>query len=353
MRFPKPMVSIRILLSLTADLFYRLRYPMLAVVGVFLFGTFGYYLLGHGQVSLLDSIYMTSITLTTVGYGEIFPLDNVGRWFTTVLMWAGMGAMVYATAVVTSFFVEINLGQLVREQSMKERIAQLRDHYIVCGASETALHIIRELYETAQPFVVIEMDPQKVEQVRHEFEDILILNGDATEENVLEEAGISRAQGLFAVLGDDGRNMLLTVVARYVNPRIKIVSECRDNDLINKFYRAGANYVVNPTFIGGMRMASEMLRPQVVTFLDRMLRGQEAERVEQAVVEEGSPLAGKTLAEAAIPERTGLVPIALEMPDGRSIFNLTGEERLVPGTAIIVIATPDQVARLRAYCRRA
>ncbi len=353
MPFPRWTVSTRILASLAADLFYRLRYPFLSVLGVFLFGTFGYYLLGHGQVSLLDSIYMTSITLTTVGYGEIFPLDDAGRWFTTVLMWAGMGAMVYATAVVTSFFVEMNLGQLVREQSMKERIAQLRDHYIVCGASETAQHIIRELYDTSQPFVVIEMDAQKVEHIKAQFEDILVLHGDATEESILEEARIAHAQGLFAVLGDDGRNMLLTVVARYVNPHIKIVTECRDNNLINKFYRAGANYVVNPAFIGGMRMASEMLRPRVVTFLDRMLRGQETERVEQAVVEEGSPLAGKTLAEAAIPQRTGLVPIALEMPDGRSIFNPTGEERLEPGTAIIVIATPEQITKLRAYCRKA
>ena len=350
MVFPKLAVSTRILVRLAADLFYRLRYPLLAVVGVFLLGTGGYYVLGHGKVSLLDSIYMTSITLTTVGYGEIFPLDDTGRWFTTALMWAGMGAMVYATAVVTSFFVELNLGQLVREQSMKERIAELRDHYIVCGAGETAVHIIRELYETAHPFVVVELDPQKVEHVQSLFEDALTLNGDATEESVLEEAGIGRAKGLFAVLGDDGRNMLLTVVARYVNPNIKIVTECRDNNLINKFYRAGADYVVNPTYIGGMRMASEMLRPRVVTFLDRMLRGQVTERVEQAIVEEGSPIAGKTLAEARIQERTGLLPIALEMPDGRSIFNPTGDERLVPGTAIIVIGTPDQVARLRAYC---
>ena len=349
-RLPTLPFSKRILLSLATDLFYRLRYPLLAVALVFLLGTGGYMILGHGQVGLLDSIYMTSITLTTVGYGEIFPLDDTGRWFTTFLMWAGMGAMVYATAVVTSFFVEINLGQWVREQIMKEKIAQLRDHYIVCGMSETAQHIIRELYETAHPFVVVEVDPQKVEQLKSQYEDVLVIQGDATEENVLTEAGIQRARGLFGALGSDSRNMLLTVVARYVNPHIKIVTACRDNNLINKFYRAGADYVVNPAYIGGMRMASEMLRPQVVTFLDRMLRGQTAARVEQAVVEEGSPIAGKTLAEARILERTGLLPIALEMPDGRSIFNPTGDERLEPGTAIIVIGTPEQVARLRAYC---
>ncbi len=344
------MISRRILLPLATDLFRRLRYPFFAVLGVFLFGTVGYYVLGEGKVSLLDSIYMTSITLTTVGYGEVFPLGGPGRAFTTLLMWAGMGAMIYATAVVTSFFVEINLAQLVREQRMKNQIAQLREHYIVCGASETALHIIRELHDTRQPFVVIELDPQRVAQLKAQFEDMLIIQGDATEESVLDEAGVTRAQGLFAALGDDGRNMLLTVVARYVNPGVKIVSECRDNKLANKFYRAGATYVVNPMFIGGMRMASEMLRPRVVTFLDRMLRGQEAARVEQAVIKEDSPLAGKTLAQAGIPEHTGLTPIALEMPDGRSVFNPTGEEKLEAGVAIIVIGEPAQVARLRAYC---
>jgi len=342
----------RILLPLAGDLFHRLRYPLFAVLGVFLFGTLGYYALGRGEISLLDSIYMTSITLTTVGYGEVFPLGAAGRTFTTILMWAGMGVMIYATAVVTSFFVEINLAQLVREQRMKEQIAQLKNHYIVCGASETALHIIRELHDTQQSFVVVELDPQRVEQLKNLFDDILVIQGDATEENVLMEAGIERGQGLFAALGDDGRNMLLTVVARYINHQIKIVSECRDNNLTNKFYRAGANYVVNPAFIGGMRMASEMLRPQVVTFLDRMLRSQEADRVEQAVIEEGSPLAGKTLAQADIFGRTGLTPIALERPDGRSIFNPSGEERLEPGVAIIVIGAPEQVARLRAYCQK-
>jgi len=347
---PKLAISKRILLSLATDLFYRLHYPLLAVLGIFLLGTGGYYVLGQGKVSLLDSIYMTSITLTTVGYGEVFPLGVTGRWFTTFLMWSGMVVMIYATAVVTSFFVEINLGQLVREQRMKEKIAHLQNHYIVCGANETALHIIRELYETEQPFVVIELDPQQVGHLKEAFQDILILNGDATEESVLNEAGVERARGLFGALGSDSRNMLLTVVARYINPDIKLVIESRDNNLINKFYRAGANYVVNPAFIGGMRMASQMLRPQVVTFLDRMLRGEEAARVEEAVVEAGSPVAGKTLAEAAILKRTGLAPIALETADGQSLFNLTGEERLQPGTTVIVIGTPEQVAKLRAYC---
>lgn len=345
------MISRRILLSLLADLFQRLRYPIFAVLGVFLFGALGYYVLGRGQVGLLDSIYMTSITLTTVGYGEVFPLGSVGRTFTIILMWAGMGVMIYATAVVTSFFVEINLVQLVREQRMKDHISQLRNHFIVCGASETALHIIRELHDIRQPFVVIELDEQRVEQVKNLFENILILQGDATEESVLGEVGIEHARGLFAALGDDGRNMLLTVVARYVNPNIKIISECRDKNLTDKFDRAGANYVVNPMFIGGMRMASEMLRPKVVTFLDRMLRGQEAARVEQATIGEDSALVGKTLAQAAIPEHTGLTPIALETPDGRSIFNPSGEERLETNMTIIVIGAPEQIERLQTYCQ--
>lgn len=345
------MADRRVFVALAADLFRRLRYPIFAVLGVFVFGVAGYYGLGQGRVSLIDSIYMTSITLTTVGYGEIFPLGSAGRTFTIILMWAGMGVMIYATAIVTSFFVEINLVQLVREQRMLKRIAELHNHYIVCGASETALHIIRELHDTKKPFVVIELDERKGERLQTLFKDILVLQGDAIEESVLQEANIGEATGLFAALGDDGRNMLLTVVARYVNPRIKIVSECRDNNLTEKFYRAGANYVVNPMFIGGMRMASEMLRPQVVTFLDRMLRGQEAVRVEEATVQAGSPLEGKTLAKAAIAERMGLTPIALQPASGAPVFNPSPQERLMAGTTIIVIGTPEQVERLRTYCQ--
>ena len=337
-------------IELAEEFARRLRYPALALVVVFVFGTVGFYLLGGEGGGWLESAYMTSITLTTVGYGEIFELGRAGRIFAMMVMWFGVAGMLYATATATAFIVEKDLGRLLRERRMEQRISKMENHYIVCGAGETGSHIIRELYATKQSCVVIELDPARAQWLSERFEDLPILRGDATEEDVLIRAGIERAQGIFAVLSDDGQNMLITVLARFISREIKIVSQCRDNSLANKFYRAGASYVVNPMFIGGMRMASEMIRPQVVTFLDRMLRGQSVMRVEEVRVGAHSALVGKTLQEADIYSRTGLTPLALEIPERETVFNPAPGTTLEAGAVIIVIGNPDQVAALRAYC---
>lgn len=339
-----------LLVEIGGDLIRRLSYPAVAVLIVSLIGTLGYFIAGHGARSLLDSAYMTSITLTTVGYGEIFEFGQGGRAFTLLLMWGGWGVMVYAAATVTAFFVEKNPAHLIRERLMEQHIEDLKDHYIICGGGETAVHILRELVSTKRPCVVVESEAERISRLREHFGDLLVLHGDPTDEAVLLRAGLTRAAGIFAALGDDGPNMLVTVLANFNNADLKIVSECRDNSLTSKFYRAGADYVVNPMFIGGMRMVSEMVRPQVVTFLDRMLRDQTAHRVEQVMVGEQSAVAGKKLAEAALREHSGLTPIALERPDGTVVFNPGPEDVLTPGIAIIVIGDPDQMARLRAYC---
>ncbi len=339
-----------IAIELAGELIRRLRYPALAVIGVVLVGTLGYFVMGRGQRSLLDSAYMTSITLTTIGFGEIFELGAAGRFFTLLLIWSGWGVMLYAAATVTAFFVEKNPARMIRERWMEQRIEDLKDHFIICGAGETGSHIIRELYTTKRPCVAVETDAERIAWLQEHFPDLLILHGDATDEAVLLRTGLMRAVGIFAALGDDGRNMLVTVLASFNNSQLKIVSECRDNSLSTKFYRAGADYVVNPMFIGGMRMVSEMVRPQVVTFLDRMLRDQSATRVEQVNIAAGSRLAGKTLGAASIYEISGLVPIALERADGDVVFNPGPDEVLVPGMAIILIGDPEQVGKLRAYC---
>ncbi len=332
------------------ELIRRLKYPALAVLVVLLAGTVGYYVLGRGAWSWINAFYMTSITLTTIGYGEILDLDRAGRAYTLVLMWAGYGVMLYATATVTAYFVERNPARLIRERLMEQRIDELQHHYIVCGSSESSIHILRELHTTERPSVLVTTDPEAVQEVTEHLSTVSVLRGDPTDEGVLQRAGLQRAQGVFAAMGDDGKNMLITVLARYDNPEIKIVAECRDNSLVSKFQRAGADYVVNPMFIGAMRMASEMIRPQVVTFLDRMLRQQTSTRVEQVTVGSFCSIAGKTLGEAAVFEQTGMVPIALEKPDGTVVFNPGPDELLTAQTAIVVIGSPEQVAQLRTYC---
>lgn len=336
--------------SLTKELLDRLLMPFLLVVGAFLFGTVGFLMIGHGRWSFLECAYMTSITLTTVGYGEVLnEMGSDGRIFAMVLMWSGLGATLYAVSAITAFFVEKKLTGILKERKMEKHIAALRGHIIVCGAGKTGFNVINELHATRHPCVIIEGSKERLAWIEQRFENSFLLLGDATEEEVLRRAGIENAGGLVAALNDDSSNLLITVQSRYINPHLKIVVRCNENNLTDKFYRAGANYVVNPSFIGGLRMASEMIRPHVVTFLDRMLRGKDQSlRVEEVTVCERSPWVGSTLEKADVFGRTGLVPIALQHP-GKSDFdyNPCPDEVLKHGSVMIVIGRPDQILKLK------
>jgi voltage-gated potassium channel len=339
--------------ALTRELLERLIWPVLMVVIVFLFGTFGFLLVGAGKWSLFDCAYMTSITLTTVGYGEILEdMGHQGRTFAMVLMWTGMGVTLYAISTITGFVVEQNFTRILRERKMEKRIAAMKDHFIVCGMGKTGFNVLKELMESKRPCVIIEIKPERIEWIRKQFQNLHFIQGDATEEEVLRRAGIERASGILAALGEDSHNLLITVQARYVNPATKIVARCQENNLADKFYRAGANYVVNPAFIGGMRMASEMVRPNVVSFLDRMLRGKDKTvRVEEVELCEGSPWIGKPLVDIEMREKTGLIPISIKNPEDEDFrYNPSKEEVLKVGTVMIVIGNPEQIAGLRKFC---
>jgi len=338
---------------LARALFEQLIVPALMLLATFLFGTFGFYFIGQGRWNLFDCAYMTSITLTTVGYGE--SLDQMGsdaRLFAMVLMWLGMGVTLYAVSTITAFVVEKNLRQIIRERRMEKRIAALKGHVIVCGTGRIGINVVKELHATKRPCVVIDDNRERLQRAQEHFEGLFYLCGDATEEEILAKAGIEKASGLVAVVKDDSHNLLITVQARYINPNIKIVVRCNENSLADKFYRAGANYVVNPGLIGGMRMASEMLRPHVVTFLDRMLRGQDRSiRVEEVTVREASPWVGLTFRQADMHRQTGLVAIAIQRPGQEDfIYNPPPDEGLDVGTVIIVIGNPAQIAKLREIC---
>lgn len=337
-------------LALASEFLERLVVPLLLVLCVFLFGVVGFMILGEGRWTALDCAYFTSITLTTVGYGETLEgMDYRGRVLAMALMWLGMGVTLYAVSTVTAFLVDKNLMRILKERQMERRIAGLEKHVIVCGAGKTGYNVVREIAITRRPFVVIDDSQDRLEWIRKHMKDILYLCGDATEEDILRRAGIENAAGIIAALNEDSHNLLITVQARYVNPNIKIVARCNENNLTDKFYRAGADYIVNPAFIGGMRMASEMIRPHVVSFLDRMLRGQdETVRVEEVTVGDKCQWVGASLKHADIRRHTGLILIGLKHPDEEEFFyNPSPEEKLRAGTVIIVIGNPAQVERLR------
>jgi voltage-gated potassium channel len=262
-----------------------------------------------------------------------------------------MGVALYAVSTITGFVVEQKFSRILRERKMEKSIAALKNHFIVCGGGHTAVNVLRELIASKRPCVSIEVKPERIERIANQFQGLHYIQGDATDEEVLLRAGIERASGLLAVLAEDSHNLLITVQARYVNPEIKIVARCHENNLIDKFYRAGANYVVNPSFIGGMRMVSEMIRPHVVSFLDRMLRGGGAMRVEEVTIGEMSPWVGRSLREMDIPGNTGLVPVSLKHPgDSEFTYNPSQDEILASQSVILVIGSPEQLSNLRRFC---
>lgn len=340
--------------AVMAELLKRLHLPLSLLAGSMAVGTLGFRFLGQGRWSWLDCAYMTSITLTTVGFGEILePMTPNARLFAMALMWLGMGVTLYAVSTVTAFIVEQRLTNFFRERKMEITLRQISGHVIVCGAGQVGFHVAGELVTSGRIAVVVDDDAERLNLLTQAYPGLLTVKGDATEESVLRKVGLERAEGMIAVLREDSQNMLLTVEARYANPGLKICARCQHNNLVEKFYRAGADYVVNPDFIGGMRIASQMIRPQVVNFLDRMLRGKEpGTRVEEVALSEGATLAGLTIAQARLRERTGLVLLALKRPDqDEFLYNPGPEEILVPGSMLIVIANPRQAEELRGLCR--
>lgn len=338
---------------LAGDLLASLRLPLSLLAGVFAAGTLGFWLIGEGHWGWLDCAYMVSITLTGVGYGEILePMTQGARLFAMGLMWAGVGVVLYAVSTVTAFVVESRMSAIFRERKMEARLREMQGHTIVCGAGQVGRHVMGEMAATGRALAVIDDDPARAEWVRENFPAAGVVVGDATEEEVLKLAGLARAAGLVAALKDDSRNMLITVQARFAYPQIRIGVRCGQNNLVDKFYRAGADYVVNPDFIGGMRIASEMIRPQVVSFLDRMLRGKDPTvRVDEVTLAAGSELVGRTLGQAGLRERTGLAPIAVKPAQGEDfVYNPEPEMALEAGTVLIVIGAPGQTALLRQLC---
>ena len=339
---------------LILQLVKRILYPLI-MLGIALFGgALGYYIIGlklGKSWSFLDCIYQTSITLTTVGYGDVFDASysSLYKIYSIFIMWMGLGITLYAISTITAFIVEEEIGHYFRRRKMVNKISDLKDHYIICGAGRMGIYVINEMVNTKRPFVVIEHSEDRLNKILEEYPDMLYINADATEERTLKTAGIENAMGLIATLGNDSDNMLITVTARYLNRNLRIVVRCIDDNLAEKFKLSGADSVVSANFIGGMRLASEMLRPTVVNFLDRMLKALDPSiRFEEILIKEGSKLIGKSISDSRIKEETGLLVVAVKKLDsGEFQYNPSGDYKIITGDTLVVIGNADQISRLR------
>jgi voltage-gated potassium channel len=320
-------------------------------VTVFLIGVAGFKIIGGPEWSLLDAVYMTVITVGTVGYGETHDLgaNPAARVFTAAYIILSLGTIAFTVTSITAFVVEGELKRILGRRKMEKDIGRLKGHDIVCGADETAQTIIRELLATKRDFVVIEPDRAKLDKIAAATP-FPFVEGDPADDEVLKKAGIERARGILLSLPTDEANLFVTVTARQLNPRIRIVAKGIDIKSHEKMVRAGADYAVSPTFIGGMRMVSQLVRPAAVTFLDMMLRERDKVfRVDEVTIEAGSTLIGKTLAETPVREKRESLLVAVRREGGSGyIFNPPDDTVLRDKDVLVIITTPESRKELEA-----
>jgi voltage-gated potassium channel len=312
---------------------------LLLLVVVVLSAVAVYMWFGGPEVTLLDAIYMAVITITTVGYGEIVDTrSHPGlRLFNIFFILVGIGIMLYVFSVSTAFIVEGELNHFFRRRRMMKQIRDMNDHLIICGAGETGAYLVKELLKTGNVFVVIDHDQERLDRIR-QLGEVPVLKGEGGDEDVLKAARIHHARGLASVLPEDKDNLLLTVTARLLNPHLRIVARCAEAPMAEKLLRHGANSAISPNMIGGMRLASELIRPSVVHFLDMMLREQSGTmRVEEIAVAEGSPWIGKKLRQVDLAERYELLPLAIRKADGEIKFNPRGDLVMASGDVLVVM----------------
>jgi len=313
---------------------------------VFALGVFGYMYIGGEEYELLDAVYMTMITLTTVGYGEHIDLHGhpEGQVFTTALLVVGVGSFVYFFSNLTAFMVEGNLDRILWRRRMRRSINALHNHYIICGGGRTGQHMVRELLETERPFVLIDTDERSARALVDDLDaKFPIVIGDASDDEVLRRAGIDHATGLCASVSSDKENLLITLTARMIRQDLRIVARCSDPKIMQKLQRAGANAVVSPNMIGGMRMISELIRPKAVSFLDTMLRDKQSRlRIEEVVIKAGAQALGRRVGQLRADGIPGLLIIALREVDSDAwLFNPDDALELAAGHSVVFMGGPE------------
>jgi voltage-gated potassium channel len=330
--------------GLTRRAYLAFRLPLLVFLLIMLSGTGGYWLITHGRASPLDCVYMTFITVTTIGFSETIDLSHspIGKIFTMLIGSLGVANIFYMTSKLTAFIVGSELDVYIGRRRMQDRINDLKGHYVICGVGRVGGNVAHELEATGRPYVAVEDSQAQVDAFRERYPDAPVLHGDSQDDEVLGRAGVARAAGVFAVTGDDGKNLLITLSARQLNPAARIVARCHDVRNTEKLRRVGADAIVSPDFTGGMRIASSMIRPMVVTFLDEMLRSEANLRVEE--IPFPAALAGRTLGEVA-PYSPDYIPIAVKSA-GRWTFHPGGDFRVAAGDVLVIMATPAGRRRL-------
>lgn len=307
-------------------------------------GTIGYYFIE--QMTVLDALYMTVTTISTVGFGEIHPLSPMGRAFTIVLIVCGVSSMAWAAESMVEVLLEDQLRHAWWRRRMERDIARLTAHYIVCGYGRMGEQIGRELTRRGLDFVVIDRAPEVLAMLRDQG--IRYVEGDATSDSTLRNAGVTRARGLATALSGDADNALIVISAKGLNARLQVVARASNQETEEKLLRAGADRVVTPYTIGGQRMAMSLLQPAVNDFLNSVVFDAEKHtELGEVVIHANSSLSGTTLQDSQLRERWGAIVVAIKDQGGELVFSPSAQTVLRSGDTLILVASTACLDELR------
>ena len=312
-----------------------------AVLAILVIGTGGYMVLDHA--SLFDAFYMTTITVTTVGFSEVFPLSPAGRAFTIILAMAGMGVILLAVSELARAVLEGDLRKLFGIRRDQGMIEKLSEHIVVCGYGRSGREVVRALTARGVPVVVVELDPEATLEMADR--QTPLVQGDATQEECLRRAGVQRARTLIACLNDDAHNVYTILLARQLNPNIRLMARAVGSNAEERLRLAGAHTVINPYALGGQRLALTATQPAVIDFIEASLgaRGLEIDFAQISITAD-STLAGKTLAGAEVRTRFGIIVVGL-MRAETTLFNPAPTTRIEAGDVLIALGPRDDITR--------
>lgn len=326
---------------------FRILYAVLAVAVAIIVGTIGFaYIEGW---SVIDSLYVAAQTVTTVGYGDVTPATQGGRFFAIIFMLSGVGVVLYALTWTVQSIVQSELIATFGQRRLSRKMSKLTDHFIICGAGRVGSHLVRNLKASDTPFLVIETDSQRVAELVEMG--VVVLVRDATMEESLREAGVERARGLAACLPDDADNVYVVLTARDLNPKLHIVARAAEEQAEAKLIRAGANRVVAPTIIGGHRMAVALTKPAVGDFIDSITANDLDLAFEQLEVGPDSPLIDLKLRDTNIRSELDIVIVSIRRSDGEVLFNPSGQTMIRSGDILIAIGKAEALMKLNAMVK--
>jgi len=321
----------------------KIYFAFLLMLAVLLFGVFGYRFIS--DYSWIDAFYMTIITVTTVGFSEVRPMGPEGKIFTVLLIITSVFIVGFAISVITEYILSRNSLQLLKKKKVKNTIQKLSNHVVVCGFGRNGMQSAERLKAYKRPFVVIERDKELIDKYDNE---VLFVEGDANDDEVLLEAGIDRAQFLITALPDDATNLFVVLSARQLNQKLFIISRASLINSQKKLMLAGANKVIMPDKIGGDHMASLVVMPDLITFMDKLsMEGGDTTNLEEVAIEDfADQVDCNSLRDLDLRKKTGCTIIGYIAPDGEYIINPEADLKLQPKSKVIVLGRPEQIKRL-------